>query len=74
MGRSTAASAASYSAGAGEVAHDPNELTARGSKPSEGFGLRYQPTNKQKINLRLDFGFAPYEQNPSTYFYILEAF
>jgi outer membrane protein assembly factor BamA len=61
-------------AGAGEVAREPDDFTAKDLKPSGGFGGRYQLVEGQRINLRLDVAFGRGEQNPSIYFYILEAF
>lgn len=60
--------------GLGDVAARPTELELARAKPSTGFGLRYQLVERQRINVRLDFGFGRGESNPSVYLYILEAF
>ena len=57
-----------------ESARDADGFRFRDLKPSGGFGLRYRLVERQRINLRLDFGFARREPTPSVYLNLLEAF
>ena len=59
--------------GFGVVATDVSEFESRNIKPSGGFGLRYQLTKDEKINLRLDYGIG--EQGSSGFYLTIgEAF
>lgn len=45
-------------AGIGDVASSPTKLTLAGELWSAGFGLRYMLDDKERVNLRMDFGFG----------------
>ena len=60
--------------GAGNVAPDWQNLTARSFKPAWGFGGRYRISNTQKVNLRLDLAWGRETPNPSVYLSLAEAF
>jgi len=45
-------------AGIGDVATSPTKLTLAGELWSAGFGLRYMLDDKERVNLRMDFGFG----------------
>ena len=60
--------------GAGNVARDWQNLTARTIKPAWGFGGRYRISNAQKVNLRLDLAWGRETPNPSVYLSLAEAF
>jgi len=45
-------------AGAGDVAPSPAKLTTSAELWSAGFGFRYMLDQKERLNLRLDFGFG----------------
>lgn len=62
-------------AGAGQVGERLLDLKERDLLASGGTGIRYKLTEQQRINVRLDLGWAREEGPlPSTYLYILEAF
>lgn len=58
--------------GFGDVAPSFGEIDFSKVKSSVGFGFRYLVLPKERINVRLDFGFGT--QNPGLYFNIKEAF
>ncbi len=45
-------------AGAGDVAPSPEKLTLASELWSAGFGFRYMLDEKERVNLRMDFGFG----------------
>lgn len=58
--------------GVGDVATSFSEIELNKIKSSVGFGIRYLVLPKERINVRIDFGFGT--QNPGLYFNIREAF
>lgn len=58
--------------GVGDVAASFGEVDFADIKSSLGVGLRYLVMPKERINVRIDFGFGT--QNPGLYFNIREAF
>jgi outer membrane protein assembly factor BamA len=58
--------------GFGDVATSFESIELNKIKSSVGFGLRYLVLPKERINVRIDFGFGT--QNPGLYFNIREAF
>jgi len=59
-------------AGLGTVAPNLNDLTESGIKYSLGFGIRYLILPKERVNIRIDFGFGT--QQPGFYMNVREAF
>ncbi len=59
-------------AGLGDVAPKPSALALNRALTSYGFGLRYQLERRQKLNIRLDFGFG--EGDSGFYLTLGEAF
>jgi outer membrane protein assembly factor BamA len=45
-------------AGAGDVAPTPAKLTLAGELWTTGFGLRYMVDEKERVNIRIDYGFG----------------
>jgi outer membrane protein assembly factor BamA len=58
--------------GVGDVASSFGEVDLSKIKTSVGFGIRYLVLPKERINVRIDFGFG--SQVPGVYFNIREAF
>jgi outer membrane protein assembly factor BamA len=58
--------------GLGDVASSFGDIDLSQIKSSIGFGVRYLVLPKERINVRIDFGFGT--QNPGLYFNIREAF
>jgi len=58
--------------GVGDVASSFGKIEFNKIKSSVGFGIRYLVLPKERINVRIDFGFGT--QNPGLYFNIREAF
>jgi hypothetical protein len=58
--------------GFGRVAPTISDFRIEGTKKSMGFGIRYLAMPKERINIRVDFGFGT--QTPGVYFNIREAF
>jgi hypothetical protein len=45
-------------AGLGDVAPSPTKLTLAAELWSAGFGFRYRLDDRERVNVRLDFGFG----------------
>jgi outer membrane protein assembly factor BamA len=58
--------------GLGDVGAGTRDLKIRDAKKSYGFGLRFKFNQKEKVNLRVDFGFG--KDTNGVYFGIEEAF
>jgi hypothetical protein len=59
-------------AGVGEVAKDLRDLGLENLLPSAGGGLRYMVSEKERVNLSIDY--ARGREGAALYFYIGEAF
>lgn len=59
-------------AGIGDVFNSPSDVSMKTIKYSYGSGLRYSINKKEKLNVRLDYGFG--RQSHSFYIMVTEAF